>query len=108
MDSLTQIALDAAVGETVLGQRVGRKAALWGAILGTLPDLDVLIPFGESHWPVDRLQWFTKGFYRVGQEGQSVVITDLRMGGGDYYVFRFKVGEVATQRARLAEAASNF
>ena len=47
----------------------------------------------ESHWPVVRLQWFTKGFYRVRQEGQSVVITDLRMGAENFYVFRFKVGE---------------
>lgn len=42
MDSLTQITLGAAVGEAVLGRRVGNKAPLWGAALGTLPDLDVL------------------------------------------------------------------
>ncbi len=42
MDSLTQITLGAAVGEAVLGRQVGRKATLWGAALGTLPDLDVL------------------------------------------------------------------
>ena len=32
------------MGEAVLGRKVGRKAMVWGAILGTLPDLDVLIP----------------------------------------------------------------
>ena len=32
------------MGEAVLGTRVGRKALVWGAVLGTLPDLDVLIP----------------------------------------------------------------
>jgi inner membrane protein len=42
MDSLTQLTLGAAVGEATLGKRVGRKAPLWGAALGTLPDLDVL------------------------------------------------------------------
>jgi len=47
MDSLTQIALGAAVGEAVLGRRVGRRAALWGAVLGTVPDLDVFIPLGD-------------------------------------------------------------
>ncbi|MDB4161481.1 metal-dependent hydrolase [Bacteroidia bacterium] len=41
MDSLTQIVLGAAVGEVVLGKKVGNKAMLWGAIAGTLPDLDV-------------------------------------------------------------------
>ena len=43
MDSLTQLALGAAVGELVLGKQVGRKAALWGAVFGTVPDLDVLV-----------------------------------------------------------------
>lgn len=42
MDSLTQIVLGAAVGEAVLGKEVGNRAALWGAICGTIPDLDVL------------------------------------------------------------------
>ena len=42
MDSLTQIALGAAVGEAVLGKKVGNKAVLWGAVAGTIPDLDVI------------------------------------------------------------------
>jgi len=48
MDSLTQVALGSAVGYTVLGNKVGRKAVAWGAILGTLPDLDVFLPYGGS------------------------------------------------------------
>ena len=47
MDSLSQIALGAAVGTAVLGRRVGAKAAVWGAVCGTLPDLDVLISHGD-------------------------------------------------------------
>lgn len=47
MDSLTQIALGGAVGHAVLGSRTGRKAALWGGILGTLPDLDVVVRFAD-------------------------------------------------------------
>lgn len=46
MDSITQIALGGAVGYAVLGNKVGRKAVVWGAILGTLPDLDVFLPYG--------------------------------------------------------------
>lgn len=42
MDSLTQIVLGAAVGELVLGKKAGNKAMLYGAIAGTIPDLDVL------------------------------------------------------------------
>jgi len=46
MDSLTQLTFGAACGEAVLGQKIGRKALVWGAVLGTLPDLDVFIPLG--------------------------------------------------------------
>ncbi len=42
MDSLTQIVLGAAVGEAVLGRKVGNKAMLYGAVAGTIPDLDAL------------------------------------------------------------------
>ena len=50
MDSLTQLTFGAACGEAILGKKVGRNALIWGAILGTLPDLDVFIPLGS---PVD-------------------------------------------------------
>jgi inner membrane protein len=43
MDSLTQIVLGAAVGEVVLGRKIGNRAQLAGAIAGTLPDLDILV-----------------------------------------------------------------
>ena len=43
MDSLTQIVLGAAVGEAVLGKKIGNKALLYGAIGGTIPDLDVVL-----------------------------------------------------------------
>lgn len=43
MDSLTQIVLGAAVGEAVAGKQLGIKAALFGAIAGTIPDLDVFL-----------------------------------------------------------------
>lgn len=42
MDSFTQMTLGAAVGEAVLGKKAGNRAMLWGAIAGTIPDLDVL------------------------------------------------------------------
>ncbi len=46
MDSITQVALGAAVGEATLGKKLGNRALLWGGALGTLPDLDVLVnPF---------------------------------------------------------------
>ena len=46
MDSVTQAVLGGAVSYTVLGRRMGKRAALYGMALGTIPDLDVLIDFG--------------------------------------------------------------
>ncbi len=49
MDSLTQMALGAAVSVAVMGRRTATwKAAAWGAVAGTLPDLDVVIDHGDA------------------------------------------------------------
>jgi inner membrane protein len=46
MDSLTQAALGAAIGEAILGKKIGHKGAIIGAVVATIPDLDVLLtPF---------------------------------------------------------------
>ncbi len=48
MDSVTQAVLGAAVGVAVMGRRTAPwKAAAWGAVCGTLPDLDVFIDHGD-------------------------------------------------------------
>ena len=59
MDSLTQIVLGAAVGEAVLGKKVGNKALLYGAIAGTIPDLDVI--FGNFTDTITAIEWH-RGF----------------------------------------------
>jgi len=43
MDSITQIVLGGAIGELVAGKKLGNKAILWGAVAGTIPDLDVFL-----------------------------------------------------------------
>ncbi len=45
MDSLTQLTLGAAVGEAVLGKKIGNRAMVWGAFGGLLPDFDVFARF---------------------------------------------------------------
>jgi len=55
MDSLTQIVLGAAVGEVILGRKLGNKALLLGAIGGTLPDLDIIYNFFNSD-PIRQLE----------------------------------------------------
>ncbi|MEO6130280.1 MAG: metal-dependent hydrolase [Saprospiraceae bacterium] len=42
MDSLTHLVLGAAIGEVVLGKKIGNRALIWGAIGETIPDFDVL------------------------------------------------------------------
>lgn len=48
MDSLTQAALGATVAAVCVPPRHRRRALLAGALLGTLPDLDVLIDYGDA------------------------------------------------------------
>jgi inner membrane protein len=49
MDSLTQIALGSAVAVATMGRRTAVwKSALWGAVAGTLPDLDAFIDHGDA------------------------------------------------------------
>jgi inner membrane protein len=53
MDSLTQAALGAAIGQGLLGKKIGHQAAVFGAIVATIPDLDVvLLPF---YSPLERI-----------------------------------------------------
>lgn len=54
MDSVTQIVLGAAVGEKVLGEKIGNKALLYGAIAGTIPDLDVYV--GKLFDPITAIE----------------------------------------------------
>ena len=55
MDSVTQAALGASIGFLCWRDRLGRKAVLWGAAIGTVPDLDIIVyPLLDS---VQRLYW---------------------------------------------------
>ena len=48
MDTITQIALGASVGEITLGRQIGNRALVWGAICGLFPDHDILIPLNDA------------------------------------------------------------
>jgi len=61
MDSLTQIVLGAACGEVALGKKIGNKALLFGAIGGTIPDLDVILGNLFFNNEIDKLA-FHRGF----------------------------------------------
>jgi inner membrane protein len=80
MDSLTQIVLGAACGEAVLGKKIGNKALLFGALAGTLPDLDVFV----GKWIFDneiQAMAFHRGFMH------SILFAILAGFGFGYAVF---------------------
>jgi len=68
LDSITQAVLGAALQGTVLGRIQGRRALLYGAALGTLPDLDVIIHYAD---PVSQMT------YHRGLSHSLFVLTGL-------------------------------
>lgn len=48
MDSVTQFALGASIGEATLGRKIGNRAAIIGGVIATLPDLDSFIPWNDA------------------------------------------------------------
>jgi len=62
----------------------------------------------QDEWAVQRLQWFSKGFYKVSRFDDDIVLSDLRMGVEPLYFFSFAVGKVdidgiTTQAPRQVE-----
>ncbi|MEJ2618644.1 MAG: hypothetical protein P8Z35_27080, partial [Ignavibacteriaceae bacterium] len=55
---------------------------------------DSLLEPIKDEWDVQRLQWFSKGFYKVSEIDNKIVISDLRMGVEPLYFFSFVVGEL--------------
>jgi inner membrane protein len=45
MDSITHLALGACMGEAFAGQKLGKKAMLWGAMAQSIPDIDFISSF---------------------------------------------------------------
>lgn len=66
MDSITQAVLGASVQGALLGRWQGRKALLYGAMLGTLPDLDVVIDYGDAVANMTYHRGFSHSLFVVG------------------------------------------
>lgn len=56
MEVITHAALGALIGELALGQKMGYRAAIWGAVAGLLPELEYLIRpiYGEFTFLLER------------------------------------------------------
>lgn len=66
MDSITQAALGAAIGEAVLGKKIGNKGMLLGAAVATVPDLDVvLLPFFDQVQRISVHRGYSHSFFGV-------------------------------------------
>lgn len=81
MDSLTQIILGASTGVAVSGKKIGNKAAFWGAIGGTIPDLDVFLGLWNSPVYSDHLH---RGF------SHSLLFTILCSGLLTFLLYKLK------------------
>lgn len=67
MDSITQAVLGAAIGEAVAGKQIGYKASVVGAVVATIPDLDVLF--------IPLLDEFTKISFHRGYSHSIIFCT---------------------------------
>lgn len=82
MDSITHLALGAALGEATLGKKIGARAFVWGAFANTVPDLDVLANFFTS--PINALA-FHRGFMHSIVFG---ILAAAGLGGAVEWLYR--------------------
>ena len=83
MDSLTQACVGAVIGELCLGKQLGWRAPLWGACIGTIPDLDILAnPWLELH---EKIRW-----HRGWSHGLLGLLLGTSIGSAWLY-WRYKV-----------------
>lgn len=48
---------------------------------------------------VERIAWFSRGFYSMDRKGDDILVTDLRMGVDPNYVFTFRIGAFRSEIA---------
>lgn len=47
----------------------------------------------RSNWEVNRIAWFSHGYFKMEEQNGVIRIADLRMGAEPYYTFTFEVAE---------------
>jgi inner membrane protein len=95
MDSLSQIVLGAAVGEAVLGKKIGNRALAIGAVGGTIPDLDIIAnPFLSEMQALD----FHRG---ISHSLFFSVVAPLLFAGITYFFFKKEIHKSKKYRAGI-------
>ncbi|MBP2170684.1 inner membrane protein [Erwinia toletana] len=56
----------------------------------------------KANWYVERVAWFSHGFFAMREQRGHLLITDLRMGEDPHYTFTFDLGKPAQQQAVAA------
>jgi len=99
VDSFTHIVVGATLGQLFAGRVLGRKALLWGAALGSLPDADVL----PMKWldEAQRLEWH-RGFMH------SLLFMVLAAPLLGWLIAKIHRGKITFQRAALFALAAIF
>ncbi|MCH8163980.1 MAG: metal-dependent hydrolase [Planctomycetes bacterium] len=80
MDPLTQTLLGAVAAQAVLGRKLGRTAALLGAVGGELPDIDVFFPWADAALPIEFHRHFTHSLAFVPVGGVIAALPFLLVG----------------------------
>ncbi|WP_437880729.1 metal-dependent hydrolase [Pseudomonas sp. LRF_L74] len=75
MDSITQAVLGATLQGALLGRWQGRRALLYGAALATVPDLDVLLDYGDPIWQMTFHRGFSHSLFILS--GLALLLTLL-------------------------------
>lgn len=96
MDSLTQIVLGAACGEVALGKKIGNKALLFGAIGGTIPDLDVYVGNWIYNNEIDAML-FHRGFMH------SIVFATIMSLALGWLAFKLYDSGIRSNKTKLRE-----
>jgi inner membrane protein len=47
----------------------------------------------KNIWAVQRMAWFTHGFFKMQEKDGKAILTDLRMGSEPNYVFSFELAQ---------------
>lgn len=55
----------------------------------------------ENKWTVQRLKWFSKGFYGVKTIDNHIIMSDLRMGVEPDYAFQFKIAQIDNPHPKM-------
>lgn len=80
MDSVTQIVLGASIQGAMLGRWQGRKALLYGAALATLPDMDVLLDYGDAVADMTYHRGFSHSLFVLGALALAMTLVIRRFG----------------------------